>query len=141
MCLYKNHWLPKISCKPKYVYKVVYYTKSEEKTVMHSAFRGTVIEPDTLIKASKSWIRSLFTKNIKGEGVHAYKRKSAAVHTRCCFSITSWSHIYSNTPQEFIGFAVVNAIIPPYTFYWENKYDGDEIAATKMIILNSTNNG
>lgn len=138
MCLYKNHWLPKISCKPKYVYKVVYYTKSEEKTLMHSAFTGTVIEPNKPTKASKSWIRSLFTKNIEGEGVHAYKWKLMAVHTRCCFSDTGWCHIYSNTPQEFMGFSVVNAIIPPFTFYWEDDFD--QIAATKMIILNSTDN-
>lgn len=140
MCLYKKHWLPKISCKPKYVYKVVYYIKSEEKPVMHSAFRGTVIEPDKPIKASKSWIRSLFTKNIKGEGVHAYRDKSKAIDAEKLLNVLGWCPV-STTPQGFIGFAVVNAIIPPYTFYWENKYDENEIAATKMIILNSTNNG
>lgn len=138
MCLYKKHWLPKISCKPKYVYKVVYYTKSKEKTVMHSAFKGTVIEPDKLMKASKSWIRSLFTDKITVEGIHAYKSKSKAITIEECLDLFGWFPVYSNTRQEFMGFSIVNAIIPPYTFYWEDK--SDEIAATKMIILNSTNN-
>lgn len=141
MCLCKNHWLPKISCKPKYVYKVVYYIKSEEKTVMYSAFKGAVIEPDKPIKASKSWIRSLFTKNITGEGIHAYKSKLTAVQAIDDFNSNCqlFSSNYFNTLQGFMGFSIVNAIIPPYTFYWEGKWD--EIAATKMIILNSTNNG
>ena len=122
MCLYKNHFLPKISFKPIEVYKILSKSNAS-KSGYETPFLCTEVFFNTTIKATKHWKTSLFKKSIHGEGVHAYRDLTTAVikasHDNRFFFIQYY-------------YVVVKAIIPRFTIYWIGN-NGD-IAASKLYI-------
>ncbi|MBO7079102.1 MAG: hypothetical protein J6W64_04770 [Bacilli bacterium] len=113
MCLAKTHRLPKISRKPIQVYKL--FCKKEDNILCTPVVHYKCKLGDT-IKASHSWIRSLFAGEITSDGVHAF-----IIAGEYCFNL---AYFYSAD--------VYLCEIPPYTPYWIGEnYD---IAASKMII-------
>jgi len=117
MCLYKTHWLPKISMKPIQVYKVF------EPIVdgwLITPFQKYSCDVGETIKAKHSWLKGIFKYEIGGEGIHAFKDKGSAEEFIC-------AHYYLNTEM-----LIHLCEIPPLTPYWIG--DRGDIAASKMII-------
>lgn len=110
MCLYKSHWIPKIAWKPIKVYKK-----------LRVDFMGGLRSPyfgDSQWKIGKmEWAlmvlrNSLFSKEVNA-GLHAYK-----------------------TPPQYISThaPTFEAIIPRFSFYFEDNY-GEEIVSNRMKII------
>ena len=113
MCMFKTHRFPKISREPIQVYKL--FCEKDDNILCTPAVHYKCKLGDT-IKASHSWIRSLFANRITGDGVHAFINNGA----------------YCYRFARFYGADVYLCEIPPYTPYWIGEdYD---IAASKMII-------
>lgn len=119
MCLYKTHFLPKISFKPIEVYKVLF---KEDSNKYETPFQLTKVFLNTIMKAKKHWETSLFKKSIHGEGVHAYRDLASAFKQTFNFRRSFGKN----------DFVVIKAIIPRFTVYWIGD-DGD-IAASKLYI-------
>ena len=117
MCLYKTHWLPKISRKPIQVYKV-----------FEPIIDGCLITPfqkysyyvGETIKAKHSWLKGIFKYEIDGEGIHAYRDKESVENFIDCY-LPFYRKLYVHICE-----------IPPFTPYWIG--DWGDIAASKMII-------
>ena len=116
MCLYKTHWLPKISRKPIQVYKVL--KRSHGRLV--TPYQEQSCKIGETIKAKNSWLKGILTNVIGEEGVHAYGDKESVENFIDCY-LTFYRKLYVHICE-----------IPPYTPYWIGKF-GD-IAASKMII-------
>lgn len=121
MCLEKDHWFPKISWKPIKCYKLLYHYENNK---LVTPWKHSVIELNIPIRANKNLFSSLFTKVINGEGVHAYSK----------LSTSTFIQRFYNEHDMF----VYEAIIPPFTFYWEGK--SNDIAARKLIVTKEIEN-
>lgn len=116
MCLIKTHRLPKISRKPIQVYKRFF---NYHTNILITPYQGLCCKPGDIIKARNSWVKGIFTNEIEGEGVHAFKDYPTEIEL------------------AFIAMADVDDYyvceIPPYTPYWIG--DNRDIAASKMKII------
>lgn len=110
MCLYKQHWFPKISRKPITVYKYC-YTLSNNK-IQTCVQNETYFIGDT-IKNRYPWLFGLFSSTIGGIGVHAFIN----------------APIWKGEGNK--GWYICE--IPPYTPYWIGL--NKDIAASKIKII------
>lgn len=113
MCLVKTHKWPKITLRPKLVYKVL----EIQKGVLSTPHVGMIVKLGETIKAKKWWNIAVGEKEIWGEGVHAYVDLRRAETARQC----GWAR------RIFI------AEIPVFTLYWMG--DSYDIAAKRMKII------
>lgn len=116
MCLYKTHWLPKISMKPIQVYKVLKHSHGRLVT----PFKEQSCKIGETIKAKNSWLKGIFKYEIEGEGIHSYRDKESVENFIDCY-LPFYRKLYVHICE-----------IPPFTPYWIG--DRGDIAASKMII-------
>ena len=127
MCLIKKHKLPKIAWKPIVTHKELYvenlkevlYFNRDGSAYLNSGecnittpYMDVKVTLNSTIKSKSHWFWSLFKRYIEGEGVHSHKE---------CI----------NYPF-FRGNVLVEAIIPRFSLYWEDKYS--DVASTKLYL-------
>ena len=119
MCLSKAHRFPRISWKPVKCYKLVY----EENGKLCTPFQGVEVILNKPIKPSRNLFNFLSCDVVNGEGVHAFITVDRAFIMRY--------HMSASYPYPLIC-KVYEAIIPPFTFYWEGE--SSDIAARELIV-------
>ena len=132
MCLSKAHRFPRISWKPIKCYKLV----CKENGKLYTPFRNVEIMLNKPIKPSRNLFNSLLCDTIgdtiEGGGVHAY------INMRLAFVTMRYSNMLSNAVHSSDPCKVYEAIIPPFTFYWEGE--SNDIAARELIVTKEIEN-
>lgn len=124
MCMFKKHFLPKISSKPVEVYKILLKMRYSGELV--TPYMRDVVEEGETMEADAHWLTEFLSFMANNTIVHAYETVSKATDNSYLMRL--------NLDSRSVGsVCIFKCEIPPYTPYWHGEHG--EIGATKMKII------